>query len=51
MYFGGVGQREQQGAGGTAIYTVGAGVFDECLRFGHRTPSRKLACAAPATRR
>ncbi len=29
MYFGGVGQRKSKAAGGTAVYTVGAGVFDE----------------------
>lgn len=34
MYFGGVGQRRSKVLGDLAIYTVGAGVFDEAAAFG-----------------
>lgn len=34
MYFGGVGQRKSRPTGGLAVYTVGAGVFDESAATG-----------------
>lgn len=34
MYFGGVGQRKSKATGSVAIYTVGAGVFDEAAAMG-----------------